>query len=59
MALAGYLKSKGGKILTKLWVRRILIENRRAVAVELTNGKIIGVRRLVASSTDPLTLILK
>jgi beta-carotene ketolase (CrtO type) len=58
-ALAGYLKSKGGKILTSSGVRRILIENRRAVAVELTNGKIIGARRLVASSTDPFTLIVK
>lgn len=59
MALAGYLKSKGGKIMTGSGVRKILIENRRAVAVELTNGKIIGARKLVASSTDPLTLILK
>lgn len=59
MALAGYLKSKGGKIMTSSGVRRILIENRRAVAVELTNGKIIGARRLVASSTDPFTLIFK
>ena len=59
MALAGYLKSKGGKIMTSSGVRRILIENRRAVAVELTNGKIIGARRLVASSPDPFTLIFK
>jgi phytoene dehydrogenase-like protein len=58
-ALAGYLKSNGGKIMTSSGVKRILIENRRAVAVELTNGKIIGVRKLVASSTDPSTLILK
>lgn len=59
MALAGYLKSKGGKIMTSSGVRRILIENGRAVGVELTNGKIIGAKRLIASSTDPFTLILK
>jgi beta-carotene ketolase (CrtO type) len=59
MALAGYLQSKGGKIMTSSYVKRILIEDSRAVAVELANGKIIGARKLVASSTDPFTLIFK
>lgn len=59
MALAGYLKSKGGKIMTSSCAKNIVLKNSKAVAVELTNGKIIGARRLIASSTDPFTLIFK
>jgi beta-carotene ketolase (CrtO type) len=59
MALAAYLKSKGGEIITSARVKKILIENGRAIGVELENGKLIGAKRLIASSTDPATLILK
>lgn len=59
MALAAYLKSKGGQIMTSSRVKRILIENGRAVGVKLADGKIIGAKKLIASSTDPATLILK
>jgi beta-carotene ketolase (CrtO type) len=59
MALARYLKLKCGKIMTRSRVQRILIQNGRAVAVELTNGKIIRAKRQIASSTDPFTSILK
>lgn len=58
MALAAYLKSKGGQIVTSSRVKRIIIENGRAVGIELVNGKVIGAKKLIASSTDPSSLIL-
>jgi beta-carotene ketolase (CrtO type) len=58
MALANYLQSKGGQIMTSSRVKKILIEDGRAIGVELANGKVIGAKKLVASSTDPSTLIL-
>ena len=58
-ALARYIESKGGVILTNAGVTKIIIENNKAIGVSLTNGKNILAKRLVASSTDPSTLILK
>lgn len=58
IALANYLRSKGGQIMTSSRVKKIMIENGRAIGVELTNGKVIGAKKLIASSTDPSTLIL-
>lgn len=58
MALASYLQSKGGQIMTDSRVAKIVIENGKAVGVELVDGRKIGARKLVASSTDPSTLIL-
>ncbi|HZD36550.1 MAG TPA: hypothetical protein VE130_15200 [Nitrososphaeraceae archaeon] len=59
IALATYLKLKGGEIITSSRVRKILVENGKAIGVELEDGKLIGAKRLIASSTDPATLILK
>ena len=60
LALTIYLQSKGGKIITNAAVTKIIIkEGKGAVGVKLDNGKEIGVKRLVASSTDPSTLVLK
>jgi len=58
IALARYLQLKGGQIMTKSRVKRIVVQNGRAVGVQLMDGKKIGARKLVASSTDPFTLIL-
>lgn len=58
-ALAKYIESHGGSILTNSRVTKILIENNRAIGVSLDNGKNILVRKVVVSSTDPSTLILK
>jgi phytoene dehydrogenase-like protein len=58
IALANYLRSKGGQIMTSSRVKKIIIENGRAMGVELANGKVIGAKKLIASSTDPSTLIL-
>jgi phytoene dehydrogenase-like protein len=58
MALSNYLQSRGGQIMTNSRVKKIMIENGQATGVELANGKMIGAKKLVASSTDPSTLIL-
>ena len=57
-ALANYLQSKGGQIMTSSRVKKIIVENGRAIAIELVNGEVIGAKQLIASSTDPSTLIL-
>jgi beta-carotene ketolase (CrtO type) len=61
IALAKYLESKGGKIMTNAGVEKILVskEQRKAVGVKLDSGKEIRVNKVIASSTDPSTLILK
>ena len=45
--------------MTNARVIKILIENNKAIGVSLANGKNILVRKLVVSSTDPSTLVLK
>ena len=59
IALAKYIESKGGKIMTNSSVVKILIEDGKATGVTLADGKKIMAKRLVASSTDPSTLVLK
>jgi phytoene dehydrogenase-like protein len=59
MALARYLQSKGGHVITNANVEKIIIKNSRAIGVKLDTGKEIGAKKLVVSSTDPATLILK
>jgi phytoene dehydrogenase-like protein len=59
LSLARYLESKGGRIMTNSKVTKILIEKGRATGVRLSDGKEIKAKRLVASSTDPHTLIMK
>jgi beta-carotene ketolase (CrtO type) len=58
-ALARYIESKGGVIMTNASVTKIIIENNKAIGVSLANGKNILAKRLVVSSIDPSTLILK
>jgi len=59
IAIAKYIESKGGKIMTGASVTKILIKNGKAIGVTLADGKKILAKRLVASSTDPSTLVLK
>ena len=60
LALSKYLQSKGGEIITDTAVTKIIIKKGiGAVGVKLDNGKEIGVKKVVASSTDPSTLVLK
>jgi phytoene dehydrogenase-like protein len=57
IALARYFQSKGGKISTSTGVSKIIINDKgKAVGVRLDNGTYIGVRRVVVSSIDPVTL---
>jgi beta-carotene ketolase (CrtO type) len=58
LALAAYLRSKGGQIRTGARVSKIVVRGGRAVAVRLTDGEEIGVRQVVAASTDPRQLIV-
>jgi phytoene dehydrogenase-like protein len=58
LALAAYLRSKGGQIRTGARVSKILVKDGRAVAVRLADGEEIGVRQVVAASTDPRQLIV-
>lgn len=58
-SLAKYLESKGGASDYEFGVENIIIKNSRATGVRLDNGKEIAIKKLVVSSTDPSTLILK
>ena len=58
-ALAKFIESRNGAIMTNASVTKIVIENGKAMGVILANGKSITAKKLVASSTDPSTLILK
>jgi beta-carotene ketolase (CrtO type) len=58
LALAGYLRAKGGQIRTGVRVSKIVVKDGHAVAVRLATGEEIGVRHLVAASTDPRQLIV-
>ncbi|MGB9167715.1 MAG: NAD(P)/FAD-dependent oxidoreductase [Nitrososphaeraceae archaeon] len=58
LALARYLKANRGNIITKCGVDKIIIKNGRAIGVKLENGKVIGVKKIITSSTDPYTLII-
>jgi beta-carotene ketolase (CrtO type) len=59
IAIAKYIESKGGKIVTGSSVAKILIKNGKAIGVTLADGTKILAKRLVASSIDPSTLVLK
>ena len=60
MLFQNIFNCKGGRIITNAKVTKIIIEEGKgAVGVKLDNGREIGVKRLVASSTNPYTLLLK
>jgi beta-carotene ketolase (CrtO type) len=58
LALARCLESLGGHIRTNARVRRIIVQDRQAMAVQLTDGEEIPVSRVVASGVDPHQLIV-
>ncbi|MEX0808292.1 MAG: NAD(P)/FAD-dependent oxidoreductase [Dongiaceae bacterium] len=57
-AMAKALAEKGGTIRTSAPVKRILVENQRAIGVELENGERIEAK-LVLANTDPNRTFLK
>ncbi len=59
LALAGYLRSRGGEIRTNAGVDKILVNSGRATGVRLENGEEITATQLVASSVDPGQLVLR
>ena len=59
IALSKFIKSHGGQILTNSSVKKIIVRNGKAIGVRLENGKEIGVKKIIASSTDPFTLVVK
>jgi beta-carotene ketolase (CrtO type) len=58
LALARYLESHGGHIHTNARVRKIILRDKKAVAVRLTDGTEIAFSRVVASGVDPRMLIV-
>jgi phytoene dehydrogenase-like protein len=59
LALASYLKSKGGAIRTNARVQRISVSNGRAIGVVLDGGEEIAVGKIVASAVDPRQLVVE
>jgi phytoene dehydrogenase-like protein len=57
-AMARSCQTKGVEIRTEAEVKRVLVENGRAVGVELVNGESIT-SRIVLSNADPKTTFLK
>lgn len=58
LALARCLESHGGRIRTNASVQKIILENKKAVAVQLRNGEDIPVSQVVASAVDPYQLVV-
>jgi beta-carotene ketolase (CrtO type) len=59
IALSKYIISHGGEIMTNAAVKNIIVNKGKAIGVRLENGKEIGVKKIIASSTDPYTLVIK
>ncbi len=59
IALSKYIISHGGEIMTNAAVKNIVVNKGKAIGVRLENGKEIGVKKIIASSTDPYTLVIK
>jgi len=58
-ALAGLIKSKGGKIITNTTVNKILVKNGKAVGVTTEEGEEYHAKRVVIATTTPDQLYLK
>lgn len=58
LALAGYLEAHGGSIRLDSQVKRVLVEDGKAVGVELADGEQILCKQLIASSAHPRQLVL-
>lgn len=58
LALAGFLKAHNGEIRTNAQVKKIVVENAKALAVQLLDGEEIEIGKLIASNTHPRHLAL-
>jgi phytoene dehydrogenase-like protein len=57
-ALAASLRAQGGEVLTNVAVTRVLIQDGRAVGVELSDGRRVAAR-VVLSNADPKQTLLR
>lgn len=57
-ALSASFHNAGGEIITDASVEKLIIKNNRVTGCRLQNGDIIRVKKLIASSVDPRTLIV-
>ena len=51
IALSKYIISHGGEIMANAAVKNIIVNKGKAIGVRLKNGKEIGVKKIIASST--------
>ncbi len=58
LALAGFLKAHSGEIRTSAKVKKIVVENGKALAVQLLDGEEIICGKLIASNAHPRHLVL-
>ncbi len=58
-ALVKLVRAKGGKILTDQMVKKVHIENQKAVAVEVQNGQVYQAKKGVISNIDARRLFLQ
>ncbi|HMQ70476.1 MAG TPA: NAD(P)/FAD-dependent oxidoreductase [Ignavibacteria bacterium] len=58
LALAAYVRSKGGEIRTGARVNKIIVKDGRAAAVQLSDGEEIDFSKVVSVNTDPRQLIV-
>jgi phytoene dehydrogenase-like protein len=56
-ALARSIESKGGQVRLKQTVKRIVVEEGRAVGVELRNGEILRARAVLSNLDKPATFL--
>ncbi|UCE64552.1 MAG: NAD(P)/FAD-dependent oxidoreductase, partial [Nitrospirota bacterium] len=58
LALAGFLEAHNGEIRTNTQVKHIIVENGKALAVQLLDGEEIEIGKLIASNAHPRHLAL-
>jgi len=58
LALAGFLEAHHGEIRTNAQVKKIVVENGKALAVQLLDGEEIEIGKLIASNAHPRHLVL-
>jgi phytoene dehydrogenase-like protein len=58
LALAGFLEAHKGEIRTNAQVKKIVVENGKALAVQLLDGEEIEIGKLIASNAHPRHLVI-
>jgi phytoene dehydrogenase-like protein len=58
-AMARYIEAHGGKVMTSCELSRFVIENGRAIGVQLADGTTLSAKRAVVSALEPKQTFLK